>query len=179
MPSVRLAGAGDLAPLLSAFENAGWPRSPEQLERYLREQAEGLRLLLVAHESGAPAGYLTLEWEADYPPFRRDGIPEVQDLSVVPTRRRRGVATRLLDEAESRAAERASRIGLSVGLYAAYGPAQRLYALRGYHPDGAGATSHHRRLHGGETIPVDDSLSLHLVKQLAEAPPPGPRNPPK
>ena len=157
---IRLADDGDL----DALEEAG--RSREQLERYLAEQRAGLRLVLIALADGAAAGYLTLAWEADYPPFRREGIPEIQDLYVLPERRRAGIASLLLDAAEEHAAARSARVGLGVGVYAAYGPAHVLYARRGYLPDGTGVTSGGRTLEGGEVVPADDSLVLHLVKQL-------------
>ena len=72
-----------------------------------------------------------------------------------------------MDAAEEHAASRSDRVGLGVGIYAAYGPAHLLYARRGYLPDGVGATAGGRILEGGETVPVDDSLVLHLVKELA------------
>ena len=163
---VRLAGGEDLDALAEACAGEGAPCPREQLERYLSEQRAGLRLFLLALRDGAPAGYLTVSWEADYPPFRRDGIPEIHDLYVLPSARRAGVATLLLDEAEEHAARRGDRLGLAVGLYSAYGPAHRLYAERGYLPDGIGATAGGRTLLGGETVSVDDTLVLHLLKTL-------------
>lgn len=163
---IRLADESDLAALEAACAAEGAPRPREQLERYLAEQRAGLRLFLVAHARGAVAGYLTLAWQADYIPFRREGVPEIQDLFVLPSLRRAGVATRLLDEAERHASTRSGRVGLGVGIYAAYGPAHLLYARRGYLPDAAGATAGGRALEGGETVSVDDSLVLHLVKDL-------------
>jgi GNAT superfamily N-acetyltransferase len=158
---IRLADEADL----DALEEAG--RSREQLERYLAEQRAGLRLVLIALAEDAAAGYLTLAWQADYPPFRREGIPEIQDLYVLPARRRAGIASLLMDAAEEHAATRSARVGLGVGIYAAYGPAHVLYARRGYLPDGAGATASGRTLEGGEVVSADDSLVLHLVKRLA------------
>jgi GNAT superfamily N-acetyltransferase len=164
--TLRLAGADDLPLIDEAFEREGWPQPMESFERYLAEQAAGLRLFLLAIVAGAFAGFLTLTWNADYDPFREEGIPEIQDLCVLPSFRRRAVATQLLAVAEKQAAERSDRVGLGVGLYAAYGPAHRLYATRGYHPVGEGATVGGRPLHGGETVFVDDNLVLHLVKRL-------------
>jgi GNAT superfamily N-acetyltransferase len=163
---VRLAGEEDVQVLWEACAREGAPRPPEPLQRYLDEQRAGLRLFLVALADRAVAGYLTVSWEADYPPFRRDGVPEIHDLYVLPSFRRAGVATRLMDAAEEHAARRSDRLGLGVGLYQAYGPAQRLYVQRGYLPDGAGATTGGRPLLGGESVSVDDSLVLHLVKTL-------------
>lgn len=162
----RRGSAGDLPSLLRALELGGWAGDRQQLERHLAEQDAGLRVVLLGTLDEAPAGFLTLLWEAEYPPFRAAGFPEVQDLLVAPTLRRRGVATALLDEAEALAARRAPGIGLSVGVYQAYGPAQRLYARRGYLPDGQGVTYRHRPLLGGEEVRVDDQLALHLIRSL-------------
>lgn len=164
---VRLTGPADAEAIASAFAAEGSPLPLEELGRYLVEQDAGSRLLAVAEVEGRVAGYLTVSWIADHPAFHEAGIPEIQDLHVLASQRRRGVASRLLEFAETRARERGARaIGLGVGLYAAYGPAQRLYGMHGFVPDGAGATSGGRALHGGETIPVDDSLVLRLTKRL-------------
>jgi GNAT superfamily N-acetyltransferase len=164
--AVRLAGEEDVGALEDACRREGAPGAREQFERYLAEQRAGVRLFLLAQVGGAIAGYVTLSWEADHPAFRRDSIPEIHDLYVLPSRRRAGIATRLLREVEEHARRRSDRLGLGVGLYAAYGPAHRLYARCGYLPDGDGATAGGRPLHGGERIHVDDTLVLHLVKSL-------------
>lgn len=164
--SVRLAGHPDLDALEKACRREGAPPPREQLERYLAEQDAGLRLFLLAQVDHAAAGYLTLSWEADYPPFRREGIPEIHDLYVLPSFRRAGVATTLIEAAEEYASARSGQLGLGVGLYGAYGPAHRLYAIRGFLPDATGATAGGRPLLGGETVSVDDTLVLHLVKSL-------------
>ena len=74
--------------------------------------------------------------QPNYPYYQENGIPEIQDLNVLPKFRRQGIATQLLDEAESRIAQRADIVGIGFSLYADYGAAQRLYFLRGYIPDG-------------------------------------------
>lgn len=168
--SIRAVGTADLASIVEAFELAGCAVTPEQLDRYLAEQSAGLRLFLFATWDGRVGGYLTLGWDAEYPPFRDAGLPEIQDLEVIPELRRRGLAAALLSRAEELASERSHAVGLSVGVYQAYGPAQRLYASRGYLPDGRGMTAGTRSLLGGETVQIDDSLSLHLIKDLRFAP---------
>ena len=162
--SIRPATSGDLSPMVAAFEEADWARPREQLERYLAEQTAGLRVFVAAHAGDDVAGYGTLVWDSDYLPFRGAGIPEIQDLNVLPRFRRSGIASALLDTLETLAFARSERVGLGVGLYAAYGPAQRLYGLRGYAPDGRGVTQGNRSLVGGETVLVDDQLVLHLVR---------------
>ena len=91
--------------------------------------------MLLALLSGEVAGYLTVDWQPAYPPFRQEGIPEIQDFNVLPPLRRRGIGGRLMDEAERRIAERASVAGIGVGMFGDYGAAQRMYVKRGYVPD--------------------------------------------
>jgi hypothetical protein len=47
-----------------------------------------------------------------------------------------------------------------------YGPAQRLYARRGYLPDGGGLWSHDHYVALNETVVVDHDLYLCLTKAL-------------
>jgi hypothetical protein len=56
--------------------------------------------------------------------------------------------------------------GIGVGLYDDYGPAQRMYVLRGYVPDGRGASHRNLPVRGGETVPADDDLVIHLTRRL-------------
>jgi GNAT superfamily N-acetyltransferase len=163
---VRLLEAGDPERIWAAFQAAGWPRRPTLLERYVAEQDDGARVVLVAESGGEIRGYGTVCWDPDYPPFLVARIPEIQDLNVLPPFRRRGIATRLMDEAERRIAERGDVAGIGVGLYDDYGPAQRMYVLRGYVPDGRGASHRNLPVRAGETIPADDDLVIHLTKRL-------------
>lgn len=137
---VRTLEAGDVDPIVDAFAAIGWNKPRSQYERYLAEQAEGRRVVLVALDGGRVCGYGTLVWESKYPPFREGGIPEIKDLNVLPDFRRRGIATLILDTAERLAGERSAVVGIGVGLYADYGAAQRLYVKRGYVPDGHGVS---------------------------------------
>ncbi|HEU4451681.1 MAG TPA: GNAT family N-acetyltransferase [Longimicrobium sp.] len=164
---LRRLEAGDVDPIVAAFDALGWDKPRRQYERYLAEQAEGRRVVLVAVESGRILGYGTVVWESGYPPFREDGVPEIQDLNVFPEFRRGGVATLILEEAERLVGERSPVVGIGFGLYADYGTAQRLYVRRGYVPDGRGVSYRGHPVLGGETVKVDDHLALYLRKQLA------------
>lgn len=161
---------GDPVEISAAFAAIGWHKPPSQYEGYLAEQAAGTRAVLVARLDDGFAGYLTLCWCSGYPPFRESGIPEIQDLNVLPHARGRGIASRLLDEAEARAARRSTSIGIGVGLYADYGPAQALYVRRGYVPDGRGIALRGQRVNAMDLVRVDDDLALYVVKRLPPAP---------
>ena len=165
--SIRLLVACDIPTIAAAFAALGWNKPASQYEGYLADQQRGARVVLAAWLGDEFAGYVTIVWEADYPPFHTAGVPEIADFNVLPHLRRRGIGTRLLDEAERRIAERTETAGIGVGLDADYGAAQRLYVKRGYVPDGCGICSHGRRVAWGETIVVDDDAVLYFTKPVS------------
>ncbi|MCY4146601.1 MAG: GNAT family N-acetyltransferase [Chloroflexi bacterium] len=161
------AKPGDANWLQDSFAvGLNWRKPAGYFQGVLDEQAAGALILLLALEAGDYLGHCKLVWSPDYAGFRERGIPEIQDLNVIRSRRRIGVASRLLDEAEARIARRSRLAGIGFGLYADYGAAQRLYILRGYVPDGQGAHYFGEPLPPGATCALDDNLALYLVKQL-------------
>jgi len=166
--SIRRMGGTDPPIMSAAFASIGWSRSKPigTFETYLREQTEGHRDVLVAVVGSEFAGYVTVNWESRYPPFAADGVPEVQDLNVLPVFRGRGIAARLVEEAEQIAAKRSAVVGIGVGLHPGYNVAQRMYVKRGYVPDARGVTFHDVLVEEGQSVVMDDNLVLHLVKQV-------------
>ena len=57
-------------------------------------------------------------------------------------------------------------LGITVGLFDEYGPAQRLYGQRGYIPDGPGACRGQRPLSKGMQVTIDHDLIMWLTKDL-------------
>jgi GNAT superfamily N-acetyltransferase len=132
----------------------------------LRENmASGGWTVVMAATGGADIGGFYLNWRPKYHVYRRLDVPELQDLRVLPGHRRQGAGTALIARGETlaRAAGRKG-LGLSVGLYADYGNAQRLYADLGYRPDGNGVTYDREAVTPGARLPVDDNLALMLLK---------------
>jgi ribosomal protein S18 acetylase RimI-like enzyme len=164
---IRLLQEEDIEPIATAFQNIGWNKPPSQYQRYLLEQQEGHRMVLVAFDDDRFAGYLTVVWSSDYQPFRAENIPEIQDLNVLPQVRRMGVGTQLMTKAEELIAERSSVAGIGVGMTGDYGAAQRLYVRRGYKPDGSGLVWRNEAVKYGQQIIVDDDLVLYFVKPVA------------
>jgi len=150
----------------TAFDRIGWNKPVALYEAYLREQETGDRHVLVATMGGSFAGYVTVKWRTEYSPFVDAGIPEIQDLNVLPRYRRRGIGTALMDGAEALVRERSPTVGIGVGMYPDYGNAQRLYVLRGYVPDGRGLTYNGRILEPMESTVNDDDLVLYFTKEL-------------
>jgi GNAT superfamily N-acetyltransferase len=131
---IRVLEENDPPSIAAAFTNMGWDKPEAQYRRYLREQVEGTRTCFVAIFDGQFAGYVTVNWRPVYAGFADPNIPEIQDLNVLTSYRRKGIAGRLLDRAEGEAARRSGAIGIAVGLHPGYNAAQRLYAQRGYIP---------------------------------------------
>ena len=146
----------------------GWKHQDGYFEGCWDAQQRGESLLLVVRNDEELLGWVKVAWRSDYAPFRDAGIPEIQDLNVLPAHRRKGVATRLLDCAESAIRHKSPFAGIAVGLHEWYGAAQRLYALRGYVPDGRGVTTHNEIVAAGQEVKVEDDLVLHLTKSLGK-----------
>jgi Acetyltransferase (GNAT) family len=109
-------------------------------------------------------------WVSNYAGFRSRGIPLVHQIAVGEPWRRRGIATLLMDEAEQLARDRGiATLGITVGLFDEYGPAQRMYGRRGYIPDGRGACQGQRPLSKGMRVNMDHDLIIWLTKDLVSS----------
>jgi len=167
MPAViRTMDQSDPETISAAFVAIGWHKPRTLFERYLAEQERGHRLAFVAEWRGEFAGYVTLLWVSDYPPFADRQVPEISDLNVLPALRRQGIGNALLDRAESAASIRSTVVGLGVGLSSDYGAAQRIYARRGYLPDGRGVMYNNQPVEPGATICIDDDATLRFTRLL-------------
>jgi GNAT superfamily N-acetyltransferase len=130
------------------------------LSRLDQQRAEG-STYLVAWEDGQPIGHAHIAWASTHL-----GVPEIQDVFVVPERRRRGIAARLTRAAEEKARVRGwDAISLSVSQDGNVA-ARRLYAKLGYADAGADPV----RVSGaimlrGRPFEVDDTL-VYLLKAL-------------
>lgn len=161
----------DIVAISESFNQIGWNKPPSLFEEYLKEQEAGERFVWVAHVYDQFAGYITLKWQSQCPSFKAQNIPEIMDLNVLPSFRKMGIGSLLLDIAEKEAATRSDTIGIGVGLYAGsdggYGAAQRLYIKRGYIPDGKGVTYNYEPTIPGNSYSLDDDLVLWFTKKLS------------
>ena len=164
---VRKARAEDIEWVEAAFPQMGWDKPKGYFKKLIQLQTKDALVFLVAETpQGEYTGHLELIWEPDYPNFRERGIPEVQDLNVLPQFRRKSVATLLMNEAERLASERSSQVGIGFGPYPDYGPAQTMYVRRGYIPDGGGVAYDNETVQPGQEVLVNDSLVMFLIKDL-------------
>ena len=162
---IRTMEEADIEPVYSSLVVTGSNRSLGLYERYYEEQENDQRVVLLAFYNDEFAGHVCIVWKSEYPLFAEQNIPEISDLIVYPDLRRHGIATALTDEAETRIFVRSPAAGIGFGMYADYGPAQRMYVLRGYVPDRLGLMYKRKPVKPGEMVKVDDDLVLYLVKE--------------
>ena len=162
----RKLGEKDVSSIVDSFSQIGWNKPSSLFEKYLEEQKNNQRCVFLAFKENIFAGYITLKWQSEYPPFRMQNISEISDLNVLPKFRKQGIATGLLDLAEGEARTKSGVVGIGVGLTSDYGSAQKLYVQRGYLPDGHGITYDCQIISFGSKVTVDDALVLWLTKKL-------------
>jgi ribosomal protein S18 acetylase RimI-like enzyme len=161
---IKRLEANDIPVIMAKPSFLNFHASTEYFQTLLNRQEKGEIVFLVAGFKEEVAGFLYVQWKSEYPPFIQDGIPDIKDLRILPEYRRKHIATVLLDEAEKLVFKRFPAVGLGVGLYADYGPAQRLYTRRGYTLDGRGLMYKEQPVPPGINAFVDDDLLLYLVK---------------
>lgn len=139
----------------------------EKWTRYYDEHQEQIRTVYLLEKHGKIMGYASLLYLSKYPHFRNEGIPEINDLWISENWRNKGFGKMMIHHLEDIArAKGYKQIGLGVGLYKDYGPAQKLYFRLGYTPDGYGITYNYQPTITGESYPLDDDLILWLKKSL-------------
>ena len=139
-----------------------------EAREYLVDHVSPSGASVVAVREHEVVGIAAVLWESSYAGFRDHGIPLVHQLLVAEPFRRQRVATLLMDETERMAHDRGvATLGITVGLFDEYGPAQRLYGRRGYVPDGRGACLGQRPLGKGTQVRLDDDVIIWLTKDLA------------
>lgn len=129
-----------------------------------KQNVAGERITLLAFYEGQFAGSLHLLAASYYPYFAENNIPEINDFNVIPPFRKLGIGNELMDAIEKIAFEQYGIVGIGVGLYQSYGSAQRLYAKRGYIPDGRGLLYQQQPVTPGAMVCADDDLNLYFTK---------------
>jgi len=163
---IRRMEPNDIPLISEAFRKIDWNKPESQYLQYYNEQIAEKRIVFLAFINEEFAGYGNIVWTSRYPLFREKQIPEISDLNVLPLFRRRGIASAIMDKAEEIAFKRSDVVGIGVGLYADYGPAQTMYVLRGYVPDGRGITYNYAPVYGGRQVCADDDLIMWFTKTI-------------
>lgn len=163
MIDIREAGEEDLSILYTLYERSG-----KKDDGYFEQcMGEGI-FIFIASIEGNDIGFGLLNWNPRYSLYKKLGIPEIQDLNVIPDARRQGAASAIIKWCEGMARARGHEmIGIGVGLTRDYGPAQILYTRLGYVPDGFGVTYDRDAVVTHAQYRMDDDLSLMMIKQLS------------
>jgi len=164
---IRKANSDDIPALYIVAEKMKASNEPNYFERCIQEYEAGKREIFLAVSASEILGYVQLIWSPIYNLFRRLEIPEIQDLSVIPTARNQGIGAALVEFCEEEAKKKGKEeIGIGFGLHSSFGAAQRLYIKKGYIPDGLGLCYNDQTIEIGSFKPVDDFLTLKLVKTI-------------
>lgn len=136
-------------------------------DTYYQEQEDKVRTVAVIEKEGEILGYGSLLRKPECPFFAEKNIPEINAIWIDEDYRRQGFGTALIQWLEELASQEGySQIGIGVGLYRDYGPAQKLYFQLGYIPEGNGITYKGQPTIAGQTYLLDDDLLLWLTKAL-------------
>ena len=157
---IRMVEENDLPVLIEWFSH-NYCDSLEGAEAYFAgHHGNGHRVTFLARHGDDIAGFITISFNHDR------NVPSILTLEVFEPNRRRGLATRLMDLAENHIAQNTGdEVVLWVPLNKEFGPAQRLYAKRGYIPDGSGALKDDVPIERGETVTFH-GVNMCLVKRL-------------
>ena len=166
--SIRKAAADDVDALETLNNAMGHGKAENYFSECLDRQENESLSVYIASVDHQDIAYGLINWLPKYKYYQANKIPEIQDLNVLQTFRRQGVATQMIHFCEDIVKKRGHKhIGISVGLTADYGPAQRIYSKMGYIPDGHGVAYDRESIKNGEFRPIDDNLCLMMVKDLA------------
>ena len=166
---IRPMNAHDVAKIVSRY-SFPWS-TPEKTkilwDTYYQEQEDMVRTVAVIEKDNEILGYGSLLRKPESPFFAQRNIPEINAIWIDEDHRRKGLGTALIQWLENLASHEAyNEIGIGVGLYRDYGPAQKLYFQLSYIPDGNGITYKGQPTVAGQTYPLDDDLLLWLSKAL-------------
>ena len=148
------------------FGKIGWTKPDGYFAACLEQQNRDELVFFAAFDETHYVGHVKLVWTPDYIHFRQAGIPEINDLNVLPNYRKQGIGTRLIQRCEATAATRCARIGIGVGLHPGYNAAQRLYTQLGYILDGHGVHYDGVPVEMGQSYRFDDELIIYFTKAL-------------
>lgn len=160
----------DLPEIIKTF-NFPWTSfqaTEKKWDQYYAEQQANLRIVCMVKADKDFIGYGSLLRISEYPHFKDSGIPEIHDIWISEEYRGKGFGRKLIQHLEALAyQENYAQIGIGVGLYKDYGPAQKLYVQLGYIPDGRGVTYKYQSVVPGDLYPVDDDLVIWFKKVLS------------
>jgi hypothetical protein len=164
----KVVQPGEIVEVKRVVKSAFFSRDEATIDAHFEDHENGASTTILGYEDGRLVGIVTIRWQCHYPSFRDRNIPLIQNIEIRYEDRGRGIGNRMLQRTEEEIARRSPLAGLVVGISADYGPAQRLYARRGYIPDGRGVCRQFTPLQNGDVVTVDHDLLMWLVKDVSE-----------
>lgn len=169
IPLIRPLIEADLPKIVSRY-SFPWSTQEESQtlwELYFQEQENRIRTVAVIEEKNEILGYGSLLRNPECPFFAKKNIPEINAIWIDEDHRNKGLGTALIQWLEKLAIDEGyPQIGIGVGLYKDYGPAQKLYFKLNYSPEGNGITYKGEPTSPGQSYILDDDLILWLTKDL-------------
>jgi len=144
----------------------GWHVSIQKYLDRLNHQKQGVCISLVACIENNPVGYINVYPSSIEGPTDLIRNPEIIDFGVLEKWRKNGIGSKLMDVAEEITSQYSDIVYLSVGLHCGYGAAQRMYAKRGYIPDGSGVWYKNQVCTPYTPCNNDDDLQIYMSKKL-------------
>lgn len=166
---IRPLNKADISKIVTRYSFPWSTQEKTQLlwDSYYQEQHDGIRTVAVIEENHEILGYGSLLRKPESPFFAQKNIPEINAIWIDENHRKQGLGTALIKWLEKLASQESyQQIGIGVGLYKDYGPAQKLYFELGYSPEGNGITYKGESTIPGQSYPLDDDLILWLTKDL-------------
>jgi GNAT superfamily N-acetyltransferase len=163
----RVVRPDEIASVKQEVKEAFFSGDEVSIDEHFQDHANGASTTILGYEAGRLVGIVTIRWHPRYPLVRERGIPLIQNVEIRYEDRGRGLGDQMLARAEEEIARRSPIAGLVVGISQDYGPAQRLYAKRGFVPDGRGVCRQFTPLKHGEQVTVDHDLLLWLFKDVS------------
>lgn len=136
------------------------------LKKQIQHQEDGLCTALLAVYEEKIAGYVYLYYHCKWGGLANQSYPGIVDLFVMDDYRSKGIGNTLMSVAENIAKQYANQVYLDVGLCSSFGSAHRLYAKRGYIPDGKGVYYDDKVCETNAVCKNNDDLTLCLIKEL-------------
>ena len=165
--TIRPMTASDIKTLVQnfCFSWSSIEETTTNWNQYYQEQKKNIRTVAILEKNSQILEYGNLLRHSEYPYFIK--FPEINNVWIDQEHQRRGLGTQLITWLEELARrEGYKQIGIGVGLYRDYGPAQKFYFQLGYIPDGHGITYKCKPVKPGKSYLVDDDLILWLIKPL-------------
>jgi ribosomal protein S18 acetylase RimI-like enzyme len=163
----RVVRPGEIAQVKQEVKEAFFSGDEATINANFEDHENGASTTILGYEDGRLVGIVTIRWHSRYPLFRERQIPLIQNIEIRYEDRGRGLGNQMLERTEREIARRSPIAGLVVGITEDYGPAQRLYARRGFVPDGRGVCRQFTPLQNGDVVTVDHDLLLWLVKDVS------------